>query len=521
MIIKYLKKWKWEIIFGLGIILLAFFLRSYHLGRLPIFGDEAIYVRWAQVMRVEPSLRFMPLTDGKQPLFMWTVIPFLKIFKDPLLAGRFLSVLTGMGTLAGIFLLTYLLFKNKKVALIASLVYAISPFSVFFDRLALADSMLAFFGVWTLFLGILGAKTQRLDVAMLAGFSLGGALLTKSPAIFFVLLFPSTWLFASFPKSLKSKARIVLKLTLLYGVTLAIGYGLYNILRLGESFHMIAIRNKDYVYPLSHFLASPIDPLKPHLADIFGWIWSLGPWPIILMAIMGSLLCFRKYLREILVLSLWFLIPIIIQAEYAKTFTARYIFFSLPALFILAATPYLEAKETVKKLATVILILFIFLALKNDYFLLTNPEAASLPRNERSGYLEDWTAGVGIKDVGEYIRSEYRREPNKKIIVGTEGYFGTLPDGLQIYLNDLPEIVVIGVGLDLKEVPSSLLNSKKSGNKTYLVINSTRFFGDPEKLGLKLLAVYPKAVKPDGARETLLFFEVTDNSLPQDIKPFK
>jgi hypothetical protein len=209
-------------------------------------------------------------------------------------------------------------------------------------------------------------------------------------------------------------------------------------------------------------------------------------------------------------LAIWFLAPILVQAEFAQTFTARYIYFSLPFFYILAASSFFAGGENLKKLMTIGTLLFIFLALRSNYFFLTSPEYATLPRSERSGYLEEWTAGTGIKEVGEFIRNEYVREPSKKIVVGTEGYFGTLPDGLQIYLNDINEIVVIGVGIDLKEVPKSLSSSVKAGNKTYLVINSTRFLAEPSKLGLNLLAAYPKAVKPDGSRETLLFFEVTE-----------
>ena len=77
-----------------GIFVLAlFFTRLYHLTILPVFADEAIYVRWAQVMRAEETLRFLPLSDGKQPLFMWLIIPFFKMFSEPLFAGRFVSVL--------------------------------------------------------------------------------------------------------------------------------------------------------------------------------------------------------------------------------------------------------------------------------------------------------------------------------------------------------------------------------------------------------------------------------------------
>src|SRR3989344_4563676 len=66
------------IIIGLFILLLASALRIWNLTSWPIFADESIYIRWSQVMRAEPSLRFLPLSDGKQPLYMWATTPFLK-----------------------------------------------------------------------------------------------------------------------------------------------------------------------------------------------------------------------------------------------------------------------------------------------------------------------------------------------------------------------------------------------------------------------------------------------------------
>src|SRR3990172_12193337 len=101
---RFLSKYKKLILLGILILGVAFFFRIYRLTHLPIFADEAIYIRWAQVMRAEETLRFLPLSDGKQPLYMWSVIPFLKIFTDPLFAGRFLSVLAGIATIVGVFL---------------------------------------------------------------------------------------------------------------------------------------------------------------------------------------------------------------------------------------------------------------------------------------------------------------------------------------------------------------------------------------------------------------------------------
>lgn len=507
--VRFWENWKREILIAVGILVLATFLRIYNLTLVPVFADEAIYIRWAQVMRAVPSLRFLPLSDGKQPLFMWVVIPFLKIFSDPLVAGRMVSVLTGIGTLVGIFVLSYLLFRSKKISLTASMVYAVSPFSIFFDRMALVDSMLTMFGVWTFIFAVIAAERVRLDAAILSGFSLGGALLTKSPAIFFAGLVPTTWLLSKWPKRLREKFSRASVLVFLFTFTYAVGFAMYNILRLGPEFHMIGIRNQDYVYPLGHIFFSPLDPLKPFLSRNFEYFWMMGPGTLVILIAYGAYVGLKTRFKETLMLTIWGFLPIIIVSEFSKTMTARYIYFAIPYLFITAALSFgFVVKRKVSGLIKLIFVIFTVHALYLDFQLLTNPTGANLPRSERSGYLEEWTSGYGIKEVSDYIRSEHLKDPDTQIVVGSEGFFGTPINGLEMYLNGVPNIVIKGVGVILIDVHESLFESKEAGNKTYLVVNNTRFKGDYEELGLNLISAYDKAVRPDGLREELLFFEV-------------
>lgn len=488
-----------------AILLIAIFLRTYNIFSIPIFADEAIYIRWAQVMRAVASLRFLPLSDGKQPLFMWTMIPLLKIITDPIIAGRALSILSGLGTLAGVFLLTDKLF-GRKPALFAAFLYAISPFTVFFDRMALVDSMLAMFGVWSLYFGVLTAQTLRLDYAMLTGFALGGAYLTKSPGIFFLGLLPSTILVASWNN--KGRLRRLVKLVGLWFVSWAIALGMYNILRLGPEFHMLALRNKDYVYTIGEILKHPLDPLKPHLGDIKNWLWILLPATTLGAAILGIFVNLKKSWRPVLLLCAWILGPLLAEAALAKVFTARYILFTVTPMFVLAGVGAAFVSKKLRTIETVGGLLVMPLAI--NFLLLTNPQAAPLPRNERAGYLEEWTSGTGIREIAKYVKIEKDKNPSQNILVGTEGFFGTLPDGLQIYLSDIPGIAVRGVGVTITEVDSSLRDAKKAGNRVFLVVNSTRFkVENPEDKGLVLVNQYPKAKRADGTQEALTFWEVT------------
>lgn len=495
------------LVFG-SIVVLGFILRVFRLTLLPIFADEAIYVRWSQIMRAEETLRFLPLSDGKQPLFMWVTIPFLKIFSNPLFAGRLLSALCGIATIVGVYLISKHFFKSGKVAIITALIVAVCPYILFFDRMALVDSMLTAFAVWLFYLVSLNANLLRLDLAMIAGFLLGGALLTKSPGLFFAILTPLSAILISWPKEKKEFIKILFRFVFLTLVTLTIGYGLSNILRLGPNFSLLASRNMDYVYPYTHILTSPFSPLLSHLKASIEYFWLLGPAALIALFLIGIFVCLLFNWKSSLWLSIWIFFPLLAVIEYGKVFTARYILFIVPFIILIAGTSFLIKKEILIKAVTVLFIIFLFQSFIFNYLLLTDIEKVKLPRSERSGYLEEWTAGYGIKEISEIIREDYVKNPQRKIVVGTEGYFGTLPDGLQLYLNDLKAITVIGVGLGIDKLPRQLAESKQSGNKTYLVVNSSRLLARAENIGLELLVSYPKAVKPDGSREALLLFEV-------------
>lgn len=515
MVKKLIDEWKYTVIGLLVILLVGFILRFVNLTSLPVFADEAIYIRWAQVMKSEPTLRFLPLSDGKQPLFMWLMIPFLKFISDPLVAGRLMSVCAGLGTILGVFFASYLLFKNKKVALISSAAYALVPFAVFFDRMALSDSLLTMYGIWTFGFCVLLTKTIRLDVAMITGFFLGAALLTKSPALYFSLLLPTVFIVGVTSIKVLKWKNIITYLVLLVP-TYLIGYGMYNILRLGPEFHMLAIRNMDYVHPLSHIWTYPLDPLKPFLHRNMQFYWILGTGGLFITWLLSYLLNYKKWTKELLVLSLWLIVPILISSEFSKTMTARYVLFSMPFFVILSSTVFLAKEKWSRYLSLLLALVFVAQGLLFNYKLLFKPETANLPRSERSGYMEEWTAGQGIREISDYLKNESNKNPNLKILVGTEGFFGTLPDGLQIYFDKDQRISVIGIGLELDKVPEPLLEAKQAGNRVFLVANDERVHTDLTALNLEIIRTYPKAIRPDGTQQSLVLYEVTNKALQKN-----
>ena len=480
-----------------------FLTRIVNLTVIPVFCDEAIYIRWAQIMRAVQSLRFIPLSDGKQPLFMWLVIPFLKIFSDPLAAGRMVSVLAGFGTMIGVGVLSYSLFKKKEISLFAIILYLISPFVFFFDRMALADGLLSVFGIWYLVFSILLVKNLRLDFAMISGILLGLGLITKSPALFFALMLPLT-IFVINNETMKQWSNR-LKLVVLWIVVMIFAFAIYNILRLGPEFHMIAIRNKDYVFSLSEILKYPLNPLAGNLKSVVEWYWILLTPPLFILGIFSIPLVLKNNFKKGLFLLLWWLIPLLAQSAIAKVYTSRYVLFSVPIFLIFAAVLLEQIFSTLKnKVLTTIFLTVIFIVPFYQVFLLIAfPQRAYLPENERKGYLEMWTAGYGIRESAEYLKEAAK---TKKVLVGTEGYFGTLPNGLEMYLEKVPNITIIGVGQPVTEISSKLIDGLKD-NQVFLLVNDSRLQIINDS-GLKLIKKYPKAISTNDSQESLLLFEI-------------
>lgn len=499
------------------ISILYFVTRLQNLTSIPVFGDEAIYIRWSQIIKSVDTLRFVPLSDGKQPLFMWLTAIFFKFINDPLVASRLLSVTSGYFTLITISLTLLLLLnfnstqknplkyvsesltKYYKYALITSIIYIFTPYSFFFDRLALPDSLLSTLVSISLFFLILITKYPRLDLSIILGSFLGLAWLTKSPALYFVTI-SASWLLLN---SLKNKKYIVFSF-----ISSLLAFSIYNILRLGPQFHQIALRNQDYVWGLSEIIKHPFSPLKSHFIAVLN-IWSnYLNWAIIILPIVSLIFYILKYkkqfflLNPIFLLIVWFVSPLLVTITFVKTFTARYVLFSLPSLLIIFSYIfyYFLQQSRLKPLLIGIIILLHIPSLFFIQQISIKPASVTLPPTE-TGYLQDWTSGWGLKLVSEYL---INRSQQVNVIVGTEGYFGTLPDGLQIYTNQVPRLTVFGVGLDFTTIPEKLLDAHQYGDEVYLLINQSRNKLLPDEI--KKLKEIQKHPKPAG--DNLILYQL-------------
>src|SRR3990167_5799014 len=295
-----------------------------------------------------------------------------------------------MFTLMGVYFLARKIF-GKSTAFWASLLYVITPYTVFFDRIGLVDSMLAGFTIWIIYFALWLAKSPRLDLAMILGYLMGGAILTKTPGIVNLLILPISAI--AFARN-KFKKHGLVRLVLLMIVAIGIAEVMYNMLRLGPQFQMLSSRNADYVFSPLELIGRPLDPFLPHFGDIKDWFPKLLTWPVLGFLAAGCWFLVKTKNIMGYVLFLWGFIPLLIEMDFLKTFTARYLLSSIPPLLIFSGFGINE----------ILIISFYFHLLQKSY-----------PGKSEKGILKIGLLDMDLKKLPAFL---WNKMKNKKSLMG-------------------------------------------------------------------------------------------------------
>ncbi|MEM4230352.1 MAG: glycosyltransferase family 39 protein [Candidatus Pacearchaeota archaeon] len=488
MLIKNFKKFKTEIVIFFFGIFSYFFLRLYNIMSLPIFTDEAIYTRWSQIARYDANWRFISLTDGKQPLFVWLDMVLMRFIPDPLLAGRLVSVLAGFFSMVGLFFLGREVFKNKWIGVISSGVYIIYPFALVYDRMALYDSLVGVFTVWGLYLGILLVRKLRLDIALILGMVTGAGVLTKTSGFFNLYLSP--FFLILFDWSKKERVKRFIKWLSLVVLAIFLTYGYYSVLRLSPFFHIISEKNTIFVYPFHDWLGHPFTFFFGNIKGISDWFITYITWPFFML--IGISFFVPKFTKEKILLFLWFILPFTALALFGRVLYPRFIFFmTLSLLPLIAFTIYqIYVRVKNKYLFAIILLLVSFLSFRADYYIVSDFAQAPIPEADLGQYINDWPAGGGIKEAIAHLEDEAKKG---KIYIASLGTFGSLPTySVEIYLGDNKNVDKRGIFPVPTVVPKDLMEKAKK-MPVYVLISNQREFEEASKYWpLKLISEYKK-----------------------------
>ncbi len=448
------------------------FTRLVNLKIIPIFTDEAIYSFWAQVALHDPANRFISLEDGKQPLFIWIAAIFQKFISDPLVATRLVSVLAGLGSLIGIYMVSDLLFKNKKIALLSSILYIILPFTLLYDRLAIFDSLLTMIGIYAVFFSVKMAKDPKLDLALLNGFAIGLGLITKTSALFFLYLLPfSLFLFDYSKKTLKLSLARWITYT---AITVTLSQLIYNSLRLSQLFYIIGRKNLEFIRPLSEVINTPFQSFNSNFHAIVGWIFTYAGPVFFFVFIIGALYGLYLKNRQITYLLILVLAPFTAELIFNKVLYARFTLFYFPYIIIIISYAFVTAYENLKKYRKYIVLLLIIGALMplyTSFLLLTNPPKANIPENDKNQYMNDWPAGYGVSQIIDFLKQQSAKN---EVYVGTEGTFGLYPYALMVYFYAKPNIHIYSYWpVSAGNLPQQIIDFSKS-HQTYFIYNFTQ-----------------------------------------------
>lgn len=506
---KVFPEWVW-------VVILYFLTHLPSLTLLPVFADEAIYIRWAQLIQDDAArYAFFSMADGKPPLFMWLLSVVLKFFADPLLAGRFLSLLVG---LAMVFVLRRLVreFTLDDVSRwTVTLAVIFLPFWFFYHRMALMDSLLALMLSLSFLFAIRLSKyrdanlNQKLLGMVVLAFSFGGALMTKTPALFAIPIIAITpvyfWL-----QGKRGVGPLVRSLAWV-GAGGVLGCLLFLLLRVSPLFGSLFARSTDFTFTFKDLISGEWRyVLGNSLRRNVGWLaFYLTP-GFVLIGVLGlSFKQSRKDLLFLLLCAALFFAPLTL---FGRVLWPRYF---LPVTIFLTLAGGIGLGTCVKHKAFGIFcaILLGLSAMQSLYFVgsaYLKPEKLLFVAEDSSQYLYEWSAGYGNREVRDFIRQRQAQLPEgRRIIVLTEGSFGTLPDGLLMYFHDgdnAKTMEVHGIGVGVSRIPEEYVQAAKT-NEVYFVLNSHRF-GIADLNTIKLVFEVKRPKSPKGESPRLLFYQV-------------
>lgn len=419
------------------------------------------------------------------------LIPFVKLFSDPLFGGRLLSVLLGLAMMFTMYKLLKELKLSWNMRMLGISMVAVVPYWFFHYRMALAEGLLTLLFSLALYFGLRLMHTGKIKYLVLFALSFGASLWTKTNALFFVPVF------ALLPLSIERKPehQILKNLKVIYldKKTLLLILGgmlaglIFYSLRLTPLFPFLFTRSADYTFSIHDLEAGQWKyVLFTSFPRVVTWIvWYMTPFTLF------AALCGKKRNLLPLFMTLAYIVPLVLLG---RVLTARYFFPSAVLLTIMSVIGFDNLlKNGKKKMAQILIIGFLFSSAIFTWASVFKPGQTPFTPEDRKQYLMDWSSGHGIPQVRDFIRSESSKNPQKEIVVATEGYFGTLPDGLSIYFdggNQRKNVKIIGIGEPIVEIPKNLIKESNSSD-VYIVVNSDRFL-EKDTFHYSLIAAYER-----------------------------
>ena len=416
---------------AIGILTLALALGLALLWRFPPFLDEAIYSGWTARVAEDPSERFVPLANGKEPLLEWIAATVTILGVDPFDAARIVSFGVSLGTLALVAALGWIV-GGRRIALTSGLLAATCPFLVVYGVLGVYEALATFLVTASLLLQVLLVRTLRLDVALLLGVTLGLGLLTKQSAVLALALWPCSLLLVDW-----SRHALVGRIARLAGLALVSGvvsYAIFSVLRLSEfRDDLDRLRELYPMHSVHEGLSAPgmwLEQNWPVYREVMGVYLTPA---VILAAAVGVGLGLRRGWRLTTVLVAWGVVPLFAASLLADAPYPRYVHVAAPPLLVLAGAGCVWTAEflasafrsrgrpTLSEIALPVVVGVVVLqAVVFDVRLAVNPASVVYPGLDDEQFVTGWPAGTGLEEAKAELERRAGRSGTVTVLLGSQ-----------------------------------------------------------------------------------------------------
>ncbi len=405
------------------ILTIGAWLRLDRIDQLPPFVDEGGHV----LAGLEPAVRELidPIGEGK-PGMLWIFAPARAWSSDPLAGARTMSALAGVITAAAIGT-TLFIFSGAPAALLGLGLWALFPYAVFHERLALLDPFVACFAACALaaatFASRPGPNAKRLRFSAFAGALLGAACAVKISAVFALV-----WLALGYTLLQRRLGQpLVDRRCLAFG-----GGFLVALLPFAGSLpHLGARLAQRGLLPAANAHGVPnsdvtaASAIAGHFSSYLRWTFGYGGWPLGLLvaaAVAAALLPGKR--RALGFAVAWLTALALGSAVYHQPYARYALADQVPLVVFLGAALALPFSTTGSRFRTsyaAALAITAFVWFQVDGRIARSPQLAPLPAGEIAQYLTGPWSGAGTGDAVQLLtqRAERDRAP---IIVFTQRF---------------------------------------------------------------------------------------------------
>jgi hypothetical protein len=416
-------------------LLAGAWLRIRHLGELEPFVDEGALILTALDPRIRAIME--PVAQGRLAL-LWLFAPAGWFPAHALETARLMSAGAGLATAAA---LGWSLFQlaGRAAALCGLWLWAVLPFAVFHERLALQDSFIAALLAWAVALVVRGSASDNQTARGWfagAGGLFGLACLFKISA---VLTLP--WLGLLYLAARGRFARPVFSRSLAF---IALG-ALAPLLCLAPTLLQLGEKNAQFGFlpPLSggDYWALAVQRLQTWC----GWYAGYGGWPLALLATGALFFALRTRSRIVLPAAAGSGLSILVAALVHNRPFARYVLpDQIPLVLGLALAwgAALAVPGRIRAMAALLLAATVAQWGWTSRQIGSNPSAAAVPASEIEQYVTGPWSGRGLNGVRDFLTDHADRHGGKVVIL-THRFFRPGFYGLRLGALADPRIVVV------------------------------------------------------------------------------